>query len=196
MRRYLPTVFFVAAAAAVVLGTQLPLWRVLLYFPQYPEGPLQVVAYASAVRGDLGELDTLNEYIGVTFPHHIPELVLLPRLLYAIAALALVAAVVRGRAGLWLKGGTIATMAACGSWMLWRINGYLTDFGAHPDPSAPLHSLVKSFKPPLWGTVKIVQVKAVAGFLPGAYLLAAAGVLLLLGFWLMLRPGKTHLRSV
>lgn len=172
----------------------MPLWRVQLYFPQYPEGPLQVVAHAHAVTGDLGEIDMLNEYIGVKFPHDIPELKILPKLLYGAAALAGLAALVRNRLGLWLKGATIASLVASGAWMMLRIDSHLTQFGANPDPNAPLSALVEPFKPPLVGTVTLVQVKAVAGFLWGTYFLAAAGILLAAGFWLALRQQQESIK--
>lgn len=148
---------------------------------------MQVVAYAGAITGDLSEIDMLNEYIGVKFPHDIPELQTLPKLLYGVAALAMLAALVRNRLGLWLKGATIASLVASGAWMMWRIDRHLTQFGANPDPNAPLSQLIKPFKPPLWGKAVLVQVEAVASFRSGTYFLAAAGILLAAGFWLALR---------
>lgn len=192
MRRLLPIFLYVAGAGAILLGTIFPLWRVLLYFPEYPDGPLQVVAYTSALTGDIPELNILNKYIGVTFPEHIPELTTLPRLLYAVVALAVIAALVGGLIGLVLKGGTIVAMAGSLGWALWRINGYLTDFGSHPDPSAPLHGLVKSFKPPLIGEIQIVQVHAISQLLYGTYFLALAILLLLVGFGLAFRNVRTN----
>lgn len=186
-RRHLPPALYLSAAVFVVLGTIWPLWRTLLYFPQYPEGPLQVVAFAGALKGDLAELETLNHYIGVSFPKEIPELAVVPWLLYGVAALAVVAGLLRGRPGIWLKGAAIGALAGSLGWALWRVNFYLTDFGANPDKSAPLGGVVDTFKPPLWGEAVIVQVRAVAQFLSGSLFLALAGILLLTGFWLALR---------
>lgn len=190
-RRWLSPALYAAAALLVVLGVIWPLWRTLLYFPQYPEGPLQVVAYAGALKGDLAELETLNHYIGVSFPTNVPELAVVPKLLYGVAALGLVAGLLRGRLGLWLKGATVGALGGSLGWALWRVNYYLTDFGANPDPNAPLNDLIKPFKPPLWGETVIVQVRAVAEFLWGTYFLALAGFLFVLGFWLALRQHRT-----
>ena len=155
-----------------------------------------MVAYAGSITGDISELEMLNEYIGVQFPHDIPEQKILPRLLYGVAFLALLAALVRNRLGLVLKGATIAALVGSGAWMMWRMDRHLTQFGANPDPNAPLSALIEPFKPPLWGRVVLVQVEAVAGFLWGTYFLAAAGILLAAGFWLALRqlksPTKEH----
>lgn len=191
--RRIPTALYVAAAAFVALGVIFPLWRTLLYFPQYPEGPLQVVAYAGALKGDLSEIEILNHYIGVSFPKEIPELALLPILLYGVAALAVVAALINGRKGLWLKGGTLAALGGSLGWALWRVDHYLTAFGTNPDPSAPLNGVVKAFKPPLWGRTVIVQVEAVAEFLWGTYFLVIAGALLLTGLWLAARQYRLNM---
>lgn len=191
MRRFTTSILFLAAAGAIALGVSLPLWQVSLFFPQYPEGPLRVVAHAGALSGDLSEINMLNHYIGVAMPKEIPELDLLPKLLYGVAILAVLAALFRGRIGLWLKGGTIAAMVGSVVWALWRINGYLTDFGANPDPSAPLSGVMKPFKPPLFGRATIVQVEAEAIFLGGTYLLLLAGILLGIGFWLALRQRRS-----
>lgn len=191
-QRWLLPVIYAGAAVFVVLGVIWPLWRTLLYFPQYPEGPLQVVAYAGALKGDLTELETLNHYIGVSFPTEVPELAVVPRLLYGVAVLGLVAGLVRGRTGLWLKGAALGTLGQSLGWALWRVNHYLTDFGASPDPGAPLGDLVKPFKPPLWGETVIVQVRVVAEFLSGTYFLALAGALFLLGFWVALRQHRSN----
>lgn len=188
--RRIPGALYVAAAAFVALGAIFPLWRTLLYFPQYPEGPLQVVAYAGALKGDLAEIEILNHYIGVSFPKEIPELALLPVLLYGVAGLGVAAGLAGGRIGLWLKGGTLAALGGSLVWALWRVDHYLTDFGTNPDPSAPLRGVVEPFKPPLWGRSVIVQVEVLAEFLWGTYFLALAGALLLAGLWLALRQRR------
>ncbi|HYG60676.1 MAG TPA: hypothetical protein VD902_21590 [Symbiobacteriaceae bacterium] len=192
MKRLLPSLLYLTGAVAVVLGTIFPLWRVLLYFPQYPEGPLQVVAFAGALRGDLSEIEILNHYIGVAMPTNIPELQIMPPLLYGVAGLAVVAALVRSRPGLWLKGATMGFMAGSGVWAMYRINKYLTDFGSNPDPGAPLAGLMEPFKPPLIGKAVIVQVEAAAGFLWGTWFLAAAALLFLAGFII----SRKHLKEV
>ncbi|MDR7480909.1 MAG: nitrous oxide reductase family maturation protein NosD [Armatimonadota bacterium] len=56
----------VAGAALVLLlaGGALPLWRMTLYAPQYPQG-LRLVIDGRGLRGDVDEINALNHYIGM-----------------------------------------------------------------------------------------------------------------------------------
>ena len=52
------------ALALLVAGALLPLWRMTLHAPQYPQG-LRLVIDGRGVRGDVDEINALNHYIGM-----------------------------------------------------------------------------------------------------------------------------------
>ncbi len=52
------------ALALLVTGALLPLWRMTLHAPQYPQG-LRLVIDGRGVHGDVDEINALNHYIGM-----------------------------------------------------------------------------------------------------------------------------------
>jgi hypothetical protein len=107
------TARYLALAAALLLATAyaLPLWRVGLVAPQYPEG-LGMRIHINNVVGmkeyDLGSINGLNHYIGMKTiePDAIPELKIMPYILGALVMLGLITAATGKRAVLlpWATG--------------------------------------------------------------------------------------------
>lgn len=161
------------AAVLCVAAVSLPFWQVSLSFPQYPEGPLQVIAYADRMGGDIAEVNLLNQYIGVRFPDAIPELKIFPWVLRGLGALLVIAALAGARVGRWIGTVGAAGLLAMAAGGIWRMKHYLVEFGANPDPGAPLVG-VKPFITPLWGTIKIYNVTAYSIFHWGTVALGAA----------------------
>jgi hypothetical protein len=67
----------ILALVALLLGIALiaPLWGTRLESPQYHgEEALKVSVFAGRLTGDLREIQTLNQYVGVHIPTNIPEL--------------------------------------------------------------------------------------------------------------------------
>src|SRR3954462_3827590 len=97
------------AAGSLFAALVLPLWRVNLVAPQYPEG-LGMEIHARTVRGatehDLQSINALNHYIGMKpiEPEAIPELRVIPWVIAGLGVAALVAAALNRRAatGVWL----------------------------------------------------------------------------------------------
>jgi len=97
-----PTARLLAALAAVPLVGALlvPLWRITLEAPQYPEG-LGMLIRLHTVTGvreqDLGNINGLNHYIGMRAiePDAIPELRWMPWIVGGLAAVVLLGAASR-----------------------------------------------------------------------------------------------------
>jgi len=158
----------------------LPLWRIRLIAPQYPEG-LGMVITAHTVRGaaehDLGNINELNHYIGmkVIEPEAIPELSIMPWSIAGIAVLAALAAVVGRRAGAvaWLV--AFAGLGVAGLWDFWR---WEYSYGHDLDLA---HAIIKipgmSYQPPLLGSKQLLNFTATSWPGPGAVLLGIAFLL-------------------
>jgi copper chaperone NosL len=82
------------AGAVILLAVTLtlPLWSTRMEAPQYKgEEALVVDVYAGRVHGDIGEIELLNQYVGVQLPLDTPELAAAVWVLGAFLAVALVA---------------------------------------------------------------------------------------------------------
>lgn len=160
--------------SAVLLAASifLPLWKIEIWAPQYPEG-LAMRIGASEITGNVDQINILNHYIGMKkiVPAEIPELRVLPWVLGVLAALGAGAALLgRRRVALaWLL--IFATAGAVGffDFFLW---GY--DYGHNLSPEAPIKVPGLTYQPPLVGHKLILNIHSYS--LPdwGSYLLLAA----------------------
>src|SRR5262245_47122632 len=95
-------VLLAIASVIILLARALPLWRIQLVAPQYPEG-LGMVIYASTVRGakeqDLDNINKLNHYIGMKRiePEAIGDLRVIPWFITGLAVAGLISAAVGRR---------------------------------------------------------------------------------------------------
>jgi len=145
----------VAAAALTLTSLALPLWGVRMDAPQYPDEPLVLRIDRHGISGDVHEVQTLQQYIGVRFPEQMPELTWLPVPVLALAALLLAGAAAGGGSG-----ARVLRVATAALFVLFLIASAaivqkrLYDVGHHRDPRAPIRS-VKAFTPPLVGPAKV-----------------------------------------
>ena len=170
------------AAAAFLMGALyvLPIWKVALKAPQYPEG-LGMMIRISTITGfkpnDLENINNLNHYIGMQriVPESIPELRYFPWIVAGLIALALVAAITGRRwiAGVWVV--LFATLAVAGLADFYR---WSYDYGHNLDmENAILKIPGMTYQPPLIGTKKLLNFTATS--LPGLGGIAAALALML-----------------
>lgn len=141
----------------------LPLWRVLLDAPQYPEG-LGMRIWINTVSGikpnDLDNINNLNHYIGMKriVPEAIPELRLMPVLVGILIALGVAAAAI-GRRVL-LRGWVALLLVACvvGLADFWK---WEYDYGHDLDME---NAIIKvpgmTYQPPLIGSRKLLNFTA------------------------------------
>src|SRR5262252_6237949 len=117
-----PSRLLLALASGLTLAAlALPLWRVYLVAPQYPEG-LGMEICANTVRGatehDLRSINSLNHYIGMKAiePDEIAELRVIP---WVFGGLAVFGVIVAARGRRWLGITWLAAFAIAGAAGLW-----------------------------------------------------------------------------
>lgn len=168
-----------AALAAIMLLAvfALPLWRIGLIAPQYPEGlgmQIRINAVEGARPADLQNINELNHYIGmhVIESQSIPELRWMPWVVVLLAAAGLGAAA-SGRRGLviaWLVALTAAGTAGMVDFYSWEY-----DYGHHLDME---HAIIKvpgmSYQPPLIGSKQLLNFTATSWPAEGAWVIAIA----------------------
>jgi len=170
-----------AIASLVLAGLfVLPLWRVQLVAPQYPEG-LGMRIGISDVRGvmptDLDNINGLNHYIGMKHitPAAIPELRYMPWIVAGLILLGLIAAGVGSRKLLftWIGGFTILAIAGLVDFWRWEY-----DYGHNIDFE---HAIIKipgmTYQPPLIGVKQLLNFTAISWPDTGTWVaLAAFGI--------------------
>src|SRR5690606_7420794 len=177
--RPLASALLVLAAAALFAAPFLPIWRITLDAPQYPEG-MGMLIWAHTITGenphDLAIINQLNHYIGMKaiVPDSIPELRFLRPLIGLVAALCLLVAI-RPRA--WSATallGVFAGLGIAGIVDMWYW-GY--DYGHDLDPTAAIKIPGASFQPPLIGPGAVLNFQSASWPASGGLLLIAAGLL-------------------
>ncbi len=168
--------------AVALLGSAylLPLWRVDLVAPQYPEG-LGMLIRINGVEGvkpnDLNSINGLNHYIGMKaiVPESIPELRWMPWILAALIAGGLLVAATRRRTLLYVWGGALAVLLTAGLWDYWRW-GY--DYGHDLDHA---HAIIKipgmTYSPPVIGSKQLLNFRANSWPAAGGVALGIAALL-------------------
>ncbi|MEO8945706.1 MAG: hypothetical protein ABI338_04340 [Gemmatimonadaceae bacterium] len=153
------------ASLALVGLFFVPLWRVQLVAPQYPEG-LGMRISISNVRGasinDLTNINGLNHYIGMKriTPSAIPELRYMPWIVGALIVFGLLATLMARRKLLiaWLA--TFLVIGIAGLIDFWR---WEYDYGHNIDFQ---HAIIKipgmNYQPPLMGVKQLLNFTAVS----------------------------------
>lgn len=167
----------VGATVLLALTLVMPLWSTYMEAPQYhDEETLEVTVYAGRVVGDLDEIATLNQYVGVHLPLDTPELRASPWVLGGLVGLALLALLAplgwrRSAAALLL---VVLLATALGGAFLLRQRLY--EMGHVRDK--PIFEGVPDFTPPLLGSAKIANFTVSTRLRAGAWCYIAAGLLL------------------
>jgi copper chaperone NosL len=182
--------FVLAAVALLATGFVLPLWRVDLVAPQYPEG-LGMLIRIDGVDGlkenDLNSINGLNHYIGMKTiePDAIPELQYMPWILGGLVVLGLGVAALGRRIPLYGWGTLLVAVMALGLWDYWRW-GY--DYGHDLDHE---HAIIKvpgmTYSPPVIGRKKLLNFTATSWPASGGIAMTLAGGLVAWASWSTMR---------
>jgi hypothetical protein len=174
----------VLAATAVLLVAVyvLPIWKIELEAPQYPEG-IGMYITLDSIEGmkpnDLQNINGLNHYIGMARiePELFPELRLMPWILGALILTGLVTASMGSRR--LLLAWTAAFLVAAGAGMIdFYVWGY--QYGRNLDPRAAIKVPGLSYQPPLIGSKKLLNFTAHSWPAPGGWIAIVAGATLVL----------------
>jgi len=146
---------YVTAAVLTAAALALPLWGFAMSAPQYPDETLHLQVVRTGIAGDVHEVETLQQYIGVRFPTELAELQWAGRAMIALAVLLVAAAFTRstavGRAYRFLCAAAMLAFIASAAV---AVQARLYRLGHERDPHAPIRA-VHDFTPPLIGRVKV-----------------------------------------
>lgn len=151
------------AVALLATAYILPLWRVDLIAPQYPEGLgmlIRINGVDGLKQGDLQSINGLNHYIGMKTiePDAIPELRYMPWILGGLIVAGLAVAGLRRRVPLHLYTVLLFAVLGLGLWDYWRW-GY--DYGHDLDQETAIIKIPgMTYSPPVIGRKKLLNFTA------------------------------------
>ena len=192
MSRY-ARILIAVASLLLASGFVLPLWRVGLIAPQYPEG-LGMLIKVNTVVGmkeqDLHSINGLNHYIGMRplETDAFTEFAWMPFALGGVGLLLLRAATF---ATLKEVVDAFAVFVYVGAFSLWSFAQRLYSYGHELSSDAPVK--VAPFMPPLFGHQRIANFDVYSYPRPGGYVMAAVALALLVivfQTWRQPRPAR------
>ena len=171
----------VLAALSLLTLFVFPMWKIVLYAPQYPDG-VEMHIYINKIGGNspgtLQNINILNHYVGMKYiePDSIPELKYFQYVIMAMIGLGLLMALLNHKTGylLWTILFVIICVLGMYDFYLWEY-----DYGHNLSDTAPIKIPGASFQPPLFGRKVIINFTAVslphiAGYFVGLSMLLGA----------------------
>ncbi len=163
----------IALASISIIATYfVPLWRIDLFAPQYPEG-LVMKIWLTNLSGDVDIINGLNHYIGMKkiSVEMFPEFSFLKYLVAAFILYGFVIAITGSRKILfsYLLTSAIGGILAMIDFYQW---GY--DYGHNLNPDAPIKVPDMGYQPPLIGHKKLLNFDAYSLPDVGGYIIIGA----------------------
>lgn len=186
-----------AAALALILLYFVPLWKISLQAPQYPEGIgllIRIDTIEGVGRHDLQNINGLNHYIGMKpiVPDAIPELSYMPWILAVLIGWGLLAAASGKRWLLyaWFAALVVSAVAGLVDFYLW---GY--DYGHNLDAEMAIIKIPgMTYQPPLIGTKNLLNFTATSLPAVGGWIGILVGLVVGWRTWKEAR-GARHARA-
>lgn len=166
----------IAVSALLLLSAYfVPLWRILMWAPQYPEG-LEMKIWIDNITGDVKIISALNHYIGM---RHIeasmfPEFGYMIYIVGFVIAFGILVSFINRR---FMLIGYVLLLVTCGvaalvDFYLW---GY--DYGHNLDPTAAIVVPGMAYQPPVLGTKQLLNFTAFSGPDVGGWIFLVSGLL-------------------
>jgi copper chaperone NosL len=174
----LSKVLLVLAACCLASNIVLPIWRIDLLAPQYPEG-LMLQIYADSLGGNVEIINGLNHYIGMQTLHaeNFIEFSVLKYILGFFSACILLTAFIGRKKLAYVLFASFMAFSVLSMIDFYRWN---YNYGHNLDPNAAIKVPGMSYQPPLIGYKQLLNFGAYSMPDTGGMLFIATGVLLLL----------------
>ena len=174
----LSKVMLLVVMVLLVSSIFVPMWRIELSAPQYPEG-LVLQLHANKIAGDVDIINGLNHYIGMKTLHKedFIEFTVLPYIIGFFALCALAVAVFAKKKGLYALFISFILFGILAGIDFYRWN---YEYGHNLDPNAAIKVPGMSYQPPLIGYKQLLNFGAYSIPDIGGWMLIASGFLLFL----------------
>jgi len=169
------------ASLSLIVTFLVPLWQILLWAPQYPEG-LTMKIWIDKLTGQVDIINGLNHYIGMKHidTHMFPEFAYMGILIGFLIAVGVAAAVLGSGRILFFFTLLSYVYGVAAMWDFWRW-GY--DYGHNLDPNAAIKVPDMSYQPPLIGYKNLLNFTSYSGPDTGAWVIIGVCLLATLLWW-------------
>lgn len=163
------------ASGALIAVFFLPVWRIDLFAPQYPEG-LTMNIWINGLSGQVDVINGLNHYIGMKPIHEgmFPEFKFLPYIVGFFMLLGMIVAVTGKRKYLLVY---LVITAIGGALAMIDFYRWGKDYGSNLDPKAPIQVPGLTYQPPLFGHKRLLNFDAYSFPDVGGWVVIAAASL-------------------
>ena len=156
--RIITRILIALAALSLGLLLKVPIWRIDMMAPQYPEG-LALQIFHDRFTGDVDKINGLNHYIGMATIHNdmFPEFAIMRYAFYLLIGWGLVVTMIGRRGGLftWLL-----VLFAYVIWAMWDMYSWGYRYGHNLDPHAAIKVEGMAYQPPLIGHKQLLNFDA------------------------------------
>lgn len=172
----LSKILLLVVMALLMASIFVPMWRIELSAPQYPEG-LVLQLHANKIAGDIDIINGLNHYIGMKTLHKedFIEFTLLPYILGFFALFALTVVVIAKKKVLYSLFVSFILFGILAAVDFYRWN---YEYGHNLDPNAAIKVPGMSYQPPLIGYKQLLNFGAYSIPDIGGWMLLFSGFLL------------------
>lgn len=181
------------SAVLLIISVFVPLWRIELDAPQYPEG-LALLIYTNKLGGNIDIINGLNHYIGMETLHaeNFIEFTVLPYIIIFYAFFALIFSFIAKKKLLlgWLGAFVIFGIIAMVDFWRWEYN-----YGHNLNPNAAIVVPGMAYQPPLIGFKQLLNFGAYSMPDIGGWLFIIAGSLVLLAVIYELKFRKKYITT-
>ncbi len=177
------------ALAAVLF---VPLWRIDLDAPQYPEG-LRLLIFPDKLAGNVDIINGLNHYIGMKTLHtdDFFEFTILPYIIGFFAVFFVVAGLIARRSLLYILFVLFVSFGVLAMYDFWR---WEYDYGHNLNPDAAIIVPGMAYQPPLIGFKQLLNFGAYSMPDIGGWIFVSVGALLFfatVSVWRSVKSAKT-----
>jgi copper chaperone NosL len=171
-------ILLILCSAGLLVVLFVPMWRIDLNAPQYPEG-LRLLIYPSRLSGDVDIINGLNHYIGMKTLHtnDFREFVILPYIIGFFALALLVAALVGKRKLFYFVSFLFVCFGIVAMVDFWK---WEYNYGHHLNPDAAIIVPGMTYQPPLIGFKQLLNFGAYSIPDIGGWIFLGTGVILIL----------------
>lgn len=168
------------AGVFLIISLFIPIWRIELDAPQYPEG-LMLQIYANKLGGNVDIINGLNHYIGMKTLHteDFLEFTLLPYIIGIFALLSLIISFIGKKNHLKILLFSFIAFGVIAMIDFWR---WEYNYGHDLDPNAAIIVPGMAYQPPLIGFKQLLNFGAYSIPDIGGWLFITSGLLMLFAF--------------
>lgn len=171
-------ILLIICGLALVAVLFVPLWRIDLDAPQYPEG-LRLLIYPGKLAGNVDIINGLNHYIGMKTLHTADffEFTILPYIIGFFALLFVVSGIAARKKILYLLLVLFISFGVLAMYDFWR---WEYNYGHNLNPDAAIIVPGMAYQPPLIGFKQLLNFGAYSVPDMGGWIFVSVGALLLL----------------